>query len=184
MATKTVLSAGTSYLTPLEFLKRVDVGTVGDLCTDTKVRLTQTQLLSDPNLQAALDDAAGDVEAACMVGGKYTPADLAALMAKPSVGRSTLFRIITAIAKVYLVERRPGTSVPEDFLRGLERAQTILAAISKGTEIFPFQETADAGRIDLQKATPADVTLRFGPVVQAERYFGTRSDRAIGPGGW
>lgn len=181
---KTLLSATTSYLSPGEFLKRVDVNTVGDLCSDTKVRITPTALLTDPNLQAALDDAAGDVESAVQMGGKYTPADLAVLIATASVGRAKLYRIITAIAKVYLVERRPGANVPEEFLAGADRAQAAIKALAQGIEIFSFKEAADAGRIDTKPATPQDVTDRFGPVVQASRYFGVRSDRAQSPSGW
>lgn len=168
----------------------MDVSTVGDLCADRPsgtapaVRVSPTALLTDANLQAALDDAAGDVETAVLVGMKYTVDDLGALIGTPCVGRAKLYRLISAIAKVYLVERRPGTKIPEEFLADMDRAQATLSALAKGAEIFPFRETAEAGAIDIEPATPDDVTLRFGPVVQAERYFGTRSDRATGPRGW
>lgn len=181
---KTVQSAISSYLSPTEFLKRVDNGTVGDLCTDNKVRLTADQLLNNANLQAALDDASGAFESATMRGQKYSPEDLGTLMATPSVGRAMVYRVLTALTKVFLCERRPGTKVPDEFVAGAAHAEAYLHALEQGDMILAFKETADAGLPNIEAVTPDEVRIRFGPVVQAERYFGTRSDRANGPGGW
>ncbi len=184
---KTVVSSRQSFITPDEFLKRVDVSTVGDLCADRPagtgpaVRLTYAQLLLDPNLQAALDDASGDVETALLVGERYNVQDLGALIGTPCVGRARLFRIITEIAKVYLAERRAGTKIPEEFLSGADRAQASLVALAKGVEIFALAETQDAGVMEIKGVSPGTVRRRFGPVIQAARFFGTRSDEARNP---
>lgn len=177
-------SSSTSYLSAAEFLKRVDVRTVGDLCSDSNTRLTPTQLLTDDNLAAALLDASGELESAVFVGKKYQPADLAVMVATPSAGQAKIYRLLTAIAKVFLVERRVGVNVPEEFLAGSERAQAQLRALAEGTEIFSFTEAAEAGVIDLEPVTPAEVLTRFDVVVQTERFFGIRSNRAQGPGKW
>jgi hypothetical protein len=82
------------------------------------------------------------------------------------------------------VENRPGTKIPEEFLAGVERAQAALVALHQGVNILSFVEAAEAGQPEILPVTALDVLTRFGPVVQAGRYFGTRSDSAIGPNGW
>jgi hypothetical protein len=178
--TMTPQSSGTTYLPAAEFLKRTDVATVGDLCGDNRVRIAPTALVTDPNLAAALLDASGELESACMVGQKYQPADIAALVANVSAGQAKVYRLLTAITKVFLVERRPGANVPEEFMAGVDRAVAQLEAIAKGTMIFSFTEAAEAGKMHNPEVEPWDVVRRKGPVVQAERYFGIRSDRAWG----
>lgn len=177
---KTPASATTSYLSPAEFLKRTDVRTVGQLCSDTEgFTITPDALANDPNLQVALDDAAGDLEAACLVGKKYVTADLAALAATACVSRAFMFRIIRDRALGNLLKRRPNFMVqlPAGVVDSMDRSDVWLEQLAQGVRIFGFLETQDAGRIDQNILTAAEVKARNGLVVQAERYFGIRADR-------
>lgn len=174
-------SSASSYLTAAEFLKRADARTVGDLCSDDGTRVAAASLPANANLAAALVDASAELESACMTGRKYSPADLAALVASSTVGRGKLYRLLTALTKVFLIERRVGVNVPDEFYEGITRAQESLKALAAGVTIFSFTEASEAGIIDNAPALPDDVTERFGTVVQAERYFGTRGDRSVNP---
>lgn len=179
--TKTVSSATASYLTPAEFLKRTDARTVGQLCSDTEgVVVTPTQLLTDPNLQAALDDAAGDLEAAAIMGQKYQIADLTLLAGTACVSRAKLFRVLRDMTIGYLLERRPDFSVslPQGVEKSMERSASWIEQLAQGVRIFGFIESSQAGMIDQNILTAAEVTQRNGLVVQAERYFGIRADRS------
>ena len=182
--TKTVSSATASYLTPAEFLKRTDVRTVGQLCSDTEgVPVSPSALLTDPNLQAALDDAAGEVESAATIGQKYQVADIQLLATTACVARAKLFRIIRDVTIAFLLERRPdfSTDIPRGVEASIERSQAWLEQLAQGTRIFGFLESAQAGTIDENVLTAQEVVNRNGLVVQAERYFGIRADRATLP---
>src|SRR5262245_52812373 len=103
MATPT--SNPTSYCTPAEFLQRVDPRQVGDLVGLQDVRVPGELLLVNPEVQAALDDAAGEVEAACLVAKRYAPEDLAALT---GVSARLLKRLVARLAFWNLqADRRP-----------------------------------------------------------------------------
>ena len=68
-----------SYATPSDIILRFDVNLLGQLCSDNGTQLTPTQLLSNPNLQAALDDSTGIIESALFTAYKYTATDLSNL---------------------------------------------------------------------------------------------------------
>lgn len=164
----TPLSNSTSYCTPGEFLKRYDANQVGDLVSDGKVRVPATALLTDPNVQAALDTASGDVEAACLVAGKYTPTDLAALT---GVSQKLLYGIISDLAYWRLVVRRyPGATITDAAKGGM----VMLERLRFGERIFGLQEQADAG---LPASTFPTITQLYTPgfaSMVARRYFGIR----------
>ena len=180
---KTPSSTGTSYLSPDDFLKRTDVRTVGQLCSDVEgTVVSPTALLTDPNLNACLMDACGDLESAAFIGEKYTMGDLAALTANPTAATNKMFRIIRDLTLAYLIERRPntGVAIPEGVERSIGRAQAWLEQLAQGVRIFGFVETAKAGHLHDHTETYFEVTKRNGLVVQAERFMGIRSDRACG----
>lgn len=134
-----------SYATPAEFLQRFDARIFGDVVSDEDTPVTPQQLLDDPNLQAALDDASGDIEAACLVGERYTPDDLAGL-----TGNSLfhLKRICCDIAAAYLLRRRPSDNPEADDAR-LELAEKHLMKLRTGENVFWRGDDADqAGTVD------------------------------------
>lgn len=173
-------SNASSYLDATTYLTRVDWRTVGDLCSDTGSRLPQQQLLGPPvnaNLQAALDDASGEVEAACTVGARYDPTDLAGLT---GVSQKYLFRLIATLATAYLVQRRPELNKP--LPPAYEAAQKALEYLAAGGRIFGLREVQQAGNPLTYKETVGDVWARDLIVTQGRRFFGRRVDQHCGWG--
>ena len=66
----------TALATTSDMLKRVDARELGDLCGDAGVTVTPDELIDHPNLEAALDDAWGEILAVLRVSERYAEADL------------------------------------------------------------------------------------------------------------
>lgn len=182
---KTVASATSSYLSAAEFLKRADARTVGQLCSDTEgVTVSPTALLTDPNLQAALDAASGELEEAIFVGQKYRLEDLNVLANTPCNSRARIFDLLSDLALGKLLKRRPNFQVTmtQGEMAQIAAAEEELDHIAQGTKIIAFLETMAAGLLDQNILTNAEITQRNLLVVQVERYLGIRADRSL-PGG-
>lgn len=121
-----------SFASPTDFLQRYDARIVGDLVADDGTQVSPSGLTSDLNLQAALDDASGDIESACLVGERYTPDDLAALTDN---SLSLLKRICCDVAMAFLLRRRPSNDPDNDAAR-LELAEKILDRLRTGEQVF------------------------------------------------
>lgn len=178
---QTVTSSASSYCTVAEFLKRVDLRTVGDWASDDGVRVLAGALTTDAKVLAALADASGELEAAALIGGKYTVEDLAALAATDCVGRAKLYRLISDLALCFLYDRRPQMFADARPPNCWERATGWLNELAQGTRIFPFQQASDAGRLENSKVTDSELAERNGVLLQASPFFGVRSDRGRRP---
>lgn len=128
-----------SYAQPADCLKRYDQRVIGNLASDTGVAVTPTNLLTDPNLQAALDDAAGEIDMAILVAERYQPSDLAALT---GTAQAILFRLNCDLAYIFLVRRR-GTDVST--LPQYNETQKTLQLLRDGERVFNIQSAQDAG---------------------------------------
>jgi phage gp36-like protein len=106
-----------SYATPAQMLNRYDDRRLGDLVRDDNTRATSAQLITGADaaiLQSMLDDGAGEIDTACLIGGRYTVADLQGLVTSFTTGSSdpafhsacVLIRINCDLAYGYLMERR------------------------------------------------------------------------------
>ena len=182
---KTIQSTGQSSLSPNDFLSRTDARTVGELCSDKEGSIVSpSDLLLDPNLNACLMDACGDLESAALMGGKYTMQDLATLAGSVTAATGKMNRIIRDITMAYLIDRRVDTSItlPAGVMLSMSRSQAWLEQLAQGTRIFGFVETMNAGVLDENILTNQEIEQRDLLVVQADRYFGIRSDRSVG--GW
>lgn len=169
----TPLSNADSYCPVGEALKRADQRLLCELCSDQGSAVAASSLLTNANLAAALLDASGDLEAALLVGGRYTPADLAALTGA-ALGK--LYRLITRLAVCYLYERRPDLGdVPEVY----QKAEEHLEVLRTGKWIFGTVEHANAGRPSHEVERARQVEAREGLAVQAEAYFGRRTNRTV-----
>jgi hypothetical protein len=89
-------------------LKPYDSRLLGDLVTDTGQRVQPYALLADPNLQAALDDAAGMIDAAVFVNNRYASVDLAGLTGQDL---AFLLRLNSDLALILLMQRRGSDAV-------------------------------------------------------------------------
>lgn len=173
----TPVSNSTPYVTAAQFLQRFDVRVVEDLVTDGKHRPTITELLDSSNLfgaklYAALQDASGDIEAACLVGGRYVPADLAALTGNQA---ALLKRLVSTLAMDYLAQRRcdPTHQVSVQ----VQQTKNFLDALAGGDRIFGLQEVIDASHAEIEVDLDTDVEARNMTTYIAERFFGRRGNR-------
>jgi hypothetical protein len=175
---KTVDTSAATLCPVLAFLDRVDHRTVGDLASDDGERIPAGSLPSHPTVLACLLDASGQVEQACQVGKRYSPADLAALT---GVGRAGLYRLVTRLAMLLLFERRPDRElkVPEVVRQALDDLQKL----RDGELLFPFVEAQDAGLPTAEIETAEQVEARGGIVQASSRLFGRRNNRVDPWGG-
>jgi len=169
---KTPNTSATSYLPAAEFLKRTDTRKVGQLCSDTNTAIPIGSLPTDANLEAALLDASGELETACLVGKKYDPVDIAALTGS---GLSMVYRVLTVLAWNNLIDRRLDLNIEQH--PKTPWAEAVLEALRQGDRILSLSEVQDAGHLDYQDQTDADEVQRDGIVVQMDRYFGRRVNR-------
>lgn len=171
----TIESNASGAIDPETILCLGDWRPFADLCSDDGTRLTRAQLKTSDEFQCVLDLAYARVEQACMLGGRYSPADLAALLASGSVGATGLLGIIYRCAVVAAYERKPSIEMRQPWI--YEQAMTDLQNLRDGERILPFVEVEAAGRIRVDMETAYDVEARGGIVVATERFFGTRNNR-------
>lgn len=182
----TIRTSQQPYSTPAELLKRLDLRTVGDLCSDNGTRVLATALPTDPNLHAALIDASAILEQYATRGGVYSPADLAALAALPDtdpgsgnpygVASGALKRFMVRLVTVMLFERRPDMELKQPWI--WEQVEKDLTALADGKEIFSFLQTQDAGRQSHEVETARIIQKREGIVVNSmSRFWGRQNNQ-------
>lgn len=130
-----------AYATVHQLLTRFDRRDLGDLASDDDNRVGPEDLADHPRLQAALDDASGDIDAAMVVAGRYDVADLAALTGSTL---NHLIRMTCDIAAAYLMTARLGDD-PEKIAKRLEVAEAHLEKLRQGTNVFNLADNVDAG---------------------------------------
>lgn len=169
----TPVSSATAYCSAAAFLESYDARTVGDLCSMNGTRVSASALLSDPVLARALLGASGMIEAACLVAGRYAPADLQALT---GASRAFLERLAADLALGLLIRGRPDRKlpVPPQF-NEVVRAGGWLDQLRGGERIFGLQETQDAGQISADRETQSVVEARRLVTQRARRFFGSRT---------
>lgn len=135
---------------------------------DVNQRVAPTALLTDVNVAAALNRASGEVEAACLVAGKYTPTDLNALT---GMSQSLLQGLVADLAFWFLMVRRyPGSQPTEAYKGAMEK----LERLRLSERIFGLTEVADAGLPVTTFTTQTDIdTLNLNTTI-SRRFFGVR----------
>jgi hypothetical protein len=143
-----------------------------DTTEDVRSALTDSSSVEGSRLAELLKDASGEVETAAFVGGRYAPADLAALTGNQS---AYLKRLVADIAVGLCYQRRP------DLFAGppaaAQKAANLLNALASGERIFGLQENIDASHMEMTTDTPEQVETRNGMVVIAQGFFGRRGNR-------
>jgi hypothetical protein len=135
--------------------------------------LTNTSTPYYANLNAALTDASGRLESACVRGNIYAPSDLANVLSGNSLGY--LYRIVTELTVCYLYDRRPNALADMEPPAFYGRAEVELAELANGQRIFALDVTADAGSTSGVAIDP--VASQFNPVTNVlicRRLFGRR----------
>jgi len=135
-------SSLTSYCSPASFLLRYDNNLVGQLVSDNSSQIQPSDLPNNAILNQLLKDASGQVEAAALIGGRYSVSDLQSLT---GVSQAFLQHIVSAITMGLLRQRR---GMIEEGTGGFyQQALDALKALSNGTAIFSFAETEAAGSV-------------------------------------
>jgi hypothetical protein len=135
-----------SYSTPQDLINRKSPETIAALVSDDGVEASESDLLDNGTdagirVQAALDSAAGMIEAAVLRAKRYSTADLAGL-----TGNSAAFLVMIEceIAMAILFARKPMFQI-DNYKAALELQDMYLTQLRKGETIFDVAENADAG---------------------------------------
>lgn len=168
----TSISGSAAYCTIDQMLEAYDHRSIGQLLGDDKVALNESEVRASTRLTRILKRASGMVEAACLVGEKYTAASLGALTGNSA---EHLAGLVADLAMGMLWRRRPhlDKAVPPQFTEALDT----LAKLRLGERIFAIDENAEAGlpAIDVQSA--AEIEAEDRASYQASRWLGRRSNR-------
>ena len=156
---------------PSDMLLRFDKNLLGQLVNDDSQQLTPLELLSDPALQAALDDAAGMILSALYVAYKYTATDILNVSDETA---SMLRRLACDLAVVYICQRR-GYGYEDKFPMVALSVQQI-QLLRNGERVLSLGPNEQAG---LAVATRASVIqqARAGLVIANYRVFPVRELR-------
>ncbi len=177
---QTPASGASPYCDAPTFLCFYDPRSVGELVRDDNTEATTADLLDDPVLATLLGAASFELETACVVGGRYLPADLVALGAAGGNGALGLAHLVADLA-YGAIRRRRGLPVQE--LPQVVAAQKTIADLREGIAALPFLETEAAGLAVTSNYTPSDYLKLHQPTDQAHRFFGRRGQFGCsGPG--
>ncbi len=145
---QTPLTAATPYALAADLFVYHDPQQVGECLVDRgaptpqRATLTTTTTPLGGILQRLLLAASGQLESACLVGKRYTPADLAALT---GAGSERVKKLVCDLAFWTLRQRRqPGSADPKQVPGAWEALET-LTALRTGEQVFGFVEAAEAG---------------------------------------
>jgi hypothetical protein len=129
-----------SYCTPATMLQKFDARTLGMLAGDLNAIVSPTALLTDPNLQSALDTASGEIDAALLNAGLYQPNDLANLT---GTAATFLASICAVGAMIWMYRRRPLVD-PKREKEYAEMFADWISRLRSGENIFnlPAQQAA------------------------------------------
>lgn len=158
-----------SYADGEDLIKRYDVDMIGALAWDEREDMDREAVPTHPTVLTLLEDASGEIDVCLLAGGRYTPAQLAALTGN---SLSHLKRITCAVAMASLFERRPGM-YEEIAERVAKTARANLTALKKGENIFgiPELENGNAGTIDVATVESIEIdNLNLLPG-RMSRYF-------------
>ncbi len=172
----TPLSSATTYLPQTQILSFYDARQWGDLTLDNNTRESSTNVLTDLYIAQWLLSASGQVEAACLVGGKYTPTDLNSLT---GASQAFLWKLVADLAFYFGTQRRkPSAPTTEAYVAAMEN----LERLRLGERIFGLQEQANAGLPNTTTRTAAALQASGLASQQAAGYFGTRGSTLVANG--
>lgn len=147
-----------SFATPAQLLAQHDARTIGNLAGDQGQKITSDQLLTNDNVQQALDQATGRMTVAFRVGQRYSAADLATLITTDGPSAAYLAYICAEIAYGILWNRRADLSRTDEAKDARENCERLLKELRTGEAIFDIDANTEAS---LPKITgPSRQTIR------------------------
>jgi len=156
------------FLTSTEFLKRYDWRLIAELASDTGYAIPdETQVLTDVNVLACLNDGAGMIVAYALKGGRYTEAQLIAMTGN---GAYFLKRLNADLALYNIVLRR---GLPVDQYPQIKEALKLLEKLADGELIFPLPANIEAGVAQSPPLTVQTIAVN-NFLTNSVRYFPTQ----------
>lgn len=179
--TMTPNSASAPFCSPASFATVYDWRTFGQLISDSDAPNTYAAFVASPTTLAKLQIAAGQIEMAASIGGRYDPIlDLVQLVTPVAGvicnGGWALIQMNADLAAFEFYGRRY-EGMPDWIQKAVDQAIAKLAALEEGTAIFPFLQTQQAGLISDYEESATDVEKRNLPSFVAHRCFGRRDNR-------
>lgn len=160
-----------AYATGANLVERYDIDQVGDLATDDRDELDRALVPTNANVLAALLDASGEIDTALLAGGRYTPAELAALTGNTV---NHLIRITCDIAFANLIQRRPDRLNKELADAYRKTASGWLEKLRRGENVFGIQTVIDSGQLDIVTVQAVEIeNLNLLPGRMAPYFPGT-----------
>ena len=159
-----------TLITGADLIARKDVRTIADLISDSGSPVAESAVQNHPRVIEALEDAEGEVVAKLAAFGRYSVESLNELTGS---ARKFLVRIITELAMVNLIGRRPDLSL-EDMERHNAIHKYWLEALQDGHAILANEDAdTSATRPAIDGATLGE-TARLNMVRDRSRYFPSR----------
>lgn len=168
-------SGAASYASTADLAAHYDVRVLCQLVADDTAAIDPSDLAANTVAQAALGAASGRLEASALRGGRYSPADLAAIAAASTVGARYMKGLVCHLAFEELRTRRP-LQYPEPTQKYKEAIED-LKALRTGEILFGTIEHEQAGLPDADVETAPIVEQRNLTTLQAGRLYGTRANR-------
>ena len=134
------------YASPDDMISRFDVRNLRDLTSDTGDRTDESALETNPKMIAALDSAAGKINAACLQGERYSVDDLAGLKGD---SKAFLVDINCVVAWANLWRRKGYTEDNMMRANAIQDANDELKRLRTGEHVFDVVEQKQAGRADV-----------------------------------
>lgn len=144
-----------SYASGADLLARFDARTLGDLVSDSGTRVASGSLAADTNIVAALADASGEVEAALLMGERYSVANLEGLTGN---SLALLKRITCDCAMALLYGRRPEEAWADRRAAAEQVKATHLERLAKGDRVFNVEGIPEAGNPTIGGPTTVEIT--------------------------
>lgn len=159
-----------AYASAADLVNRYDARIIGDVIGDADQRVTEANLASNAKVQAALEDATGQIKSAATVANKYTEDSLQTLA---DAQDPLLVRMTCDLAMGYLLNRRHLSTEPYEAVR---RAEDWLALLRLGERVLNLQENKDAGNVNAGYITTL-VRSTLQHAADEKRYFPERVPR-------
>lgn len=156
-------------------MERCDLRDLGDLVSDNEIQVGEVALNNNKKLLAALNDASGEIDAALLVGGRYTPEEL-----KNLTGYAVfhLIRITCDIAIARILGRRPRDV--EQIKARVEMAEAHLESLRTGANVFNLAPQIAAANPSATSLTVVEYQQSQSIRDQTRHYYPARPIRPTG----
>lgn len=162
-----------AYATADDLVARYDIDLVRDLATDRE-GVDRTDILTEPRVTVALEDASGEVEVALLAGGRYSIEQLESLTGNSA---NHLKQIVCGLAMAALHRRRPESADDEYIADIAKDARDAIKALRRGENLFGFPEVIDASIVEHSGPSAIEIRRRNDLPERMGRYFPTAASR-------